>query len=390
MKIEWDKKYTTIAVYAFLVIGAGLLFGAVLLNFSHIWDFLTETIDILLPFTFGIVMAYLLNPFLKLIEKKALFKIQRYKLRRKIGIFITYIVTVILFVLAGWYISPRIAESITAIYNAIPSYLSTLEGWASELNDFFPEGMLPTDIVETLGDITNTIYAWLQSLLPMALNVISSVTSGVMSFALGIIISIYLLYNKETFFAQSKKILYAFFSDKTVEVVISITRDGNKKISSFISGKIIDSLIMGMLCFIGMTIFGMPYALLVSVVVGITNIIPYFGPFIGAIPSFFFILTADPTMALWFLLFILALQQFDGNILGPYILGDSTGLSAFWVIFAIMFFGGQFGVIGMVLGVPIFALLYTVFKGLIEYRLWKKGKPLETTEYTSDKHPLIK
>ncbi len=390
MKIEWDKRYTTIAVYAVIVIGAGLLFAALLINFSHIWDFITETVGILLPFSFGIAMAYLLSPLLRVMEKKALANIKNHVLRRKIGISITYFVTITILVLGGWYISPRIAESITVIYNTIPSYLNTLEGWAGELNRFFPEGVLPEDIAEMLENVTNTIFVALQNLLPQALDIISRFTSGLMSFALGIIISIYLLYHKEKFFAQSKKIMYAFLPDKTVEVIISITRDGNKKISSFITGKILDSLIMGMLCFIGMTIFGMPYALLVSVIVGITNIIPYFGPFIGAIPSFLFILTADPTKALWFALFILALQQFDGNILGPYILGDSTGLSAFWVIFAIMFFGGQFGVLGMVLGVPIFAVIYTAFKGLIEYRLWKKGKPLETSEYTSEKHPLIK
>ncbi|MBQ9109118.1 MAG: AI-2E family transporter, partial [Oscillospiraceae bacterium] len=162
------------------------------------------------------------------------------------------------------------------------------------------------------------------------------------------------------------------------------------KFSGFISGKILDSLIIGILCCIGMTLLDMPYVMLVSVVVGITNVIPYFGPFFGAIPSILFILTVDPIKAVWFAIFILALQQFDGNILGPFILGESIGLSSIWVIFAILFFGKHLGLVGMVFGVPLFAIIYALLKGLVQYCLWKKGKPLDTREYSSDRHPLIK
>ncbi|MBP0963228.1 MAG: AI-2E family transporter [Oscillospiraceae bacterium] len=173
-------------------------------------------------------------------------------------------------------------------------------------------------------------------------------------------------------------------------MAVSTLRDGGNKIGGFISGKVLDSLIIGILCFLGMVIMDIPYVVLVSVVVGVTNIIPYFGPFIGAIPSVMFILTEDPVKAVWFAIFILVLQQFDGNILGPRILGESTGLSSIWVIFAILFFGKHLGFVGMVFGVPLFAIIYALAKGLVQYCLWKRGKPLDTREYVSERHPLIK
>jgi len=173
-----------------------------------------------------------------------------------------------------------------------------------------------------------------------------------------------------------------------VKKLISITHTSNRIFTGFISGKILDSLIIGVLCFIGMSIFNLPMAMLVSVIVGVTNVIPYFGPFIGAIPGALIVFLVDPIKAFWFMLFILALQQFDGNILGPYILGDSIGLPAFWVIFAILVFGSIFGVLGMFIGVPTFAVIYSIIKMWIESRLEKKGMPLSLHEYASEEHPL--
>ena len=204
---------------------------------------------------------------------------------------------------------------------------------------------------------------------------------------IGIILSVYLLFNKETHGAQAKKVAYSLFSEERANNLINNTRFAHRTFGGFISGKIVDSLIIGILCFIGTTVMQTPYALLISVIVGVTNIIPFFGPYLGAIPSGFIILMINPVKCLWFLIFILILQQIDGNIIGPKILGDSTGLSSFWVIFAITLFGGIFGVVGWFLGVPIFAIIYAAVKTFIDTRLERKKLPSDTLYYIgSDYH----
>ena len=194
-------------------------------------------------------------------------------------------------------------------------------------------------------------------------------------------IAIYVLNSKQLFAAQAKKLLYGCLSTRRANIVLDNARFTHRVFGGFINGKLLDSLIIGILCFVGMTALRMPYAMLISVVVGVTNIIPFFGPFIGAIPSGLLILLIDPLKALYFVLFILALQQFDGNILGPKILGDSTGLSSFWVMFAILLAGGLFGFVGMVVGVPLFAVLYSILSGLVCHSLRRRGMPEETQAY---------
>jgi predicted PurR-regulated permease PerM len=210
---------------------------------------------------------------------------------------------------------------------------------------------------------------------------IITIFKSLLNFIIGIIISIYLLVDKERFIAQAKKVLYAFLTRERANNFINNLRYSDKIFGGFISGKIIDSLIIGVLCYIGMLVLRLPYSVLIAVLVGITNIIPYFGPFIGAIPSAFFILMIDPKKCLVFVIFILILQQFDGNILGPKILGDSTGLNSFWVIFSITVFSGLFGILGMFIGVPVFAVIYAAFKTLINKRLEIKHMPVETSYY---------
>ena len=225
--------------------------------------------------------------------------------------------------------------------------------------------------------------------LPLVFNVTKNLTTGLTNLVLGIIISVYFLVGKERFFAQIKKFLYALLPKDLVGRLIDITHTSNRIFSGFISGKILDSLIIGILCFVGMSIFRMPMAMLVSVIVGVTNIIPYFGPFIGAIPSALIVFLVDPIKALWFVVFVVCLQQFDGNILGPRILGDSIGMPAFWVVFSILLFGGYLGVLGMFIGVPTFAVIYSIFKLWTEGRLSRKNLPVDTKSYASKEHPLL-
>ena len=194
-------------------------------------------------------------------------------------------------------------------------------------------------------------------------------------------ISIYVLFSKETFAGQGKKITFALFNTKTANQIIKDTRFISDTFIGFISGKIIDSIIIGFICFAGTSILKMPYALLISVIVGVTNVIPFFGPYLGAIPSTILILMVNPVKCIYFILFILVLQQLDGNFIGPKILGQSTGLSGFWVIFSITIFGGIMGVPGMIIGVPFFAVLYAMIKRLTNRLLLKRGLPSETNKY---------
>ena len=198
---------------------------------------------------------------------------------------------------------------------------------------------------------------------------------------IGLIISVYLLVSKESFAGQSKKIIYAIWEEETANKLISNIRFVNATFGGFINGKLVDSLIIGLICFIGMTLLQLPYPLLISVIVGITNIIPFFGPYLGAIPSIVLILMVNPKQALYFAIFVLILQQFDGNFLGPKILGNKTGLSSFWVIFSITLFGGYWGILGMAIGVPVFAVIYAGIKALVNQQLVKRGFSTNTKDY---------
>ena len=220
------------------------------------------------------------------------------------------------------------------------------------------------------------------------LSYVASITTGVINavkllfnFAIGLVIAIYLLTSKETFIGQAKKIVYTLLPPRYGNVVIHTMRISDQMFGGFISGKILDSAIIGVICYVGLIILRVPYSLLVAVIVGVTNVIPFFGPFIGAVPSVILIALADPIKGLYFLIFVLVLQQVDGNIIGPKILGDSTGLSAFWVVFAILVGGGLFGFMGMLLGVPTFAVIYYLLREAAAYILRKRKLPEETRDY---------
>jgi len=244
------------------------------------------------------------------------------------------------------------------------------------------------------GDVSNGLVTWAtNNLLPQFKDLLTNVTTGVFSFAkgiyniiIGMIVSIYVLYSRETFAAHCKKILYSVFSLEAAEKILGALHFTNDVFQSYISGKILDSVIIGILCYIGCVILRIEYAVLVSFIVGVTNIIPFFGPLIGAIPSALIILTASPMHALVFVIFIIILQQFDGNVLGPKILGDRVGINGFWVLFAILVGAGLFGFKGMLLGVPVFVVLYTFLKYLVDRKLERSGLPVATEEFKTLDH----
>ncbi len=397
MKIEFDKKYFSVAVYAFLVIAASVLFFAAVMNFSDIWAFICKIAGIMTPFFYGFALAYLINPVLHFFEDRVLVKLSggkmKPKLRRGVGILLAYILVFALISIFLWVVIPQVGASVYGIVKNVPDLITNADKYVSETLGSLKRIELPSEIsgkiTSIIEELLIAITELLKNIVPQIIYTTKQITSAVVNTIVGIIISVYLLFSKEKFFAQIKKTLSAFLPADKVKHMTELAHSSHNIFSGFISGKILDSLIIGIICFIGMSIFNMPYAMLISVIVGVTNVIPYFGPFIGAIPSIVLIMFVDPLTALGFAVFILVLQQFDGNILGPKILGDSTGISAFWVIFSVMLFGGLYGFLGMFLGVPVFAVFYAVIRANVEYRLKNKGLSENTHDYSSKDHPIL-
>lgn len=394
MKFRWEKKYLYWGLTAFFVIVLSISFFVLLFNFKGFCAVLNKINQILMPFIVGFVFAYLLCPIMTFFEKKCLLpllkKMNVKKINKKprvLAITLTILLTLAFFTGLLSMVLPQLKQSIEGIIDNSSLYINNLQKWTDKL--LASNETLQKFLTDEFNDINEVSSNWAKNnLLPHMNNILSGLTSGVIDMIVflknifvGLIISIYVLYSKEMFFAQTKKVLYALFPIKGVNRVVEVTRRSHKVFGGFIVGKLIDSLIIGLLCFVGMSIFNMPYPVLISVIIGVTNVIPFFGPFIGAVPSALLILMIDPLTCLYFVIFVLALQQFDGNILGPRILGDSTGLSAFWVIFAILLSGGLFGFIGMVIGVPAFAVIYTLIVEFIEKKLKKHELPVETKVY---------
>ena len=386
MKINWDKKYNTIAVYAFIVVSLSIIFYNVISKLEAFTGKLNEIVGIFQPFMIGFVIAYLLNFILKFYEEK-IFKVKGLNKAKKssirgIGIFLSYITAGIIIYVFMQFVLPQLIESLVGLVNDIPKYVKELTIMAeSQLYDMDINEEYMAIISKKFTELTNLLIQVLTNLLPIIGNGIMSVASSIWNIVLGIIISIYLLIDKEKFFALGKKVTASLFNEKHTRVILDLAKRTNLTFGRFIGGKIVDSAIIGVLTFIILTIFKMPYVLLISVIIGITNVIPFFGPFIGAIPSAIIILFVSPIQAIWFLVIVLVIQQVDGNIIGPKILGDSIGISAFWILFSILVAGKLFGLVGMIIGVPMFALIYSIIKDVIEARLKYKGLPTETTNY---------
>lgn len=397
MKFRFDKKYLYWGLVGAFSIIAGILFYYILFHNESLSNAVSSFIKISMPIIDGLILAYLMTPVLNAIERKLVRPLyekskvpETKKNDKRIRAFSILITLVVIFVVAYEFFSmiiPELIRSIQSIIFQFPMYVSNLTAWAAGLLENNPE---LEGIVNDLFNKSSTMLTDFlnKTVLPRVNSLLISLSTGVIgffkamwNFIIGFIISIYILGSKETFAGQAKKIVYAFFDAPTANQVVSNVRFIHSTFSGFISGKIVDSIIIGIICFACTSVIGTPYAILVSVIIGVTNVIPFFGPWLGAIPSALLILMVNPLQCLYFVILILIIQQFDGNILGPKILGDSTGLSGFWVIFSITIFGGLFGVLGMVVGVPIFAVLYAGFKALVNRQLAKKELPTETQPY---------
>lgn len=398
MKFKLEKKYILRGLTAFLVIAGGILLYYLIFHGANLKNNLNNLLHVTRPVVNGLIIAYVMTPLLNLIDKylqklgeKCKLNIEKHRGKiRGVSILLTALIFIfVIYALIAMLIS-QIVPSIESIVSNFDKYIADLTKWINKIfEDDSQIGVFIQDMIRTYSTEFENLLSTV--VLPQASDLIKSLSLSIISlmkllwnFILGFVISIYLLYNKDILAGQAKKILYAFFKTNTANLVVREVRFVHHTFIGFISGKVVDSIIIGLLCFIGTTIIGTPYAALVSLIIGVTNVIPFFGPYLGAIPCIFFILVVDlahPMNCIYFAIFILLLQQFDGNVLGPKILGDSTGLSGLWVIISITLFGGIFGVFGMVIGVPIFAVLFSVVKRSVNYKLEKKKLPTDTIMY---------
>mgnify|MGYP000397341902 FL=1 len=389
-RFDLQPHYIEWGLTALGVIVACVLVVFVLFRMTMIWGIIKKFFSILSPFIYGFVMAYLLMPVFNMLYRNLQPPMSRkFKNGTRLAkglcsaLTLTFGLAVVGVLL--WMVLPQVISSIVGLVesNLLTNSIQNVTGWIEDTLQNNPQFEAAAQRV--YAEAVAALTAWVKTdMLPQLTNLMSGLLGTLTFFKnvfIGIIIAIYVLNSKQLFAAQAKKLLYGCLSTRRANIVLDNARFTHRVFGGFINGKLLDSLIIGILCFVGMTALRMPYAMLISVVVGVTNIIPFFGPFIGAIPSGLLILLIDPLKALYFVLFILALQQFDGNILGPKILGDSTGLSSFWVMFAILLAGGLFGFVGMVVGVPLFAVLYSILSGLVCHSLRRRGMPEETQAY---------
>lgn len=385
---------------AFCVIVSSVLVFYLLGWLPIIFSMLKKLVSILSPFIYGFVMAYLLMPvfngFYRIIQPKLAQRMKRgTQFAKGLCSILALLVGVAVVGILLWLVLPQLIVSVFSLLESIEIYMDEISSWVAALLKDNP--VIERNFLQLYEQFSAQVIDWVRNIaLPQLVALMTGVVTTVsvlFDLFIGIIIALYILNSKDTFCAQAKKMVYSIFPIKRANRIIKRVAYVHRVFGGFITGKLIDSLIIGVLCFVGLRVlmnFGLmtmdqSYAILISVIIGVTNIIPFFGPFIGAIPSTILILVISPLQALYFVIFVLALQQFDGNILGPKILGNSTGLSSFWVMFAILVFGGIFGFVGMAVGVPLFAVMYSMVTEAINNLLKKRGLCTDTNAYRGPK-----
>ena len=367
------------------VVLTGIAFYMFLANFAEVRRIVGGVVGVLSPFVAGFAIAYLLNIPMRWLEDRVF---SRLRYRRVLSIAVTYLVAAVLLSVLLGSVGPQVIQSVRDLINNVELYLTNLNALMLWMADRF---QIPQEDLQPLflsyRDIVDKAADMLTLALPHVVNFGVALGNGLVTALTALICSVYMLASRDRLLGQIRKVLYACMPTPRAHRVLEISRKANGVFAGFIGGKIIDSAIIGVLCFIGMSLLHMQYAVLISVIVGVTNVIPFFGPFIGAIPSIMILLIVDPWSALKFAIFVLALQQFDGNILGPKILGDSTGLSAIWVLVAIIVGGGLFGFPGMVLGVPAFAVLYSLASDWVAAKLKQRGLDADGNPLAAEKEP---
>jgi len=394
---KWNNKYLSIALYSVLAFTACLFVYLFIMHFSAFISIITEIFSILSPIVYGFIIAYLINPILNIIERifsSPKIKEISHKTKRVFALVAAYL---LIFSLIGVFIliiTPQLIESLTAIINNLGTFSKTFLSWAENVIKDFTDLLKDVpyisdqreELMVQLREAINSSVDFVKELVPGIIKFLTTFSIEIVNLFVGFIISIYMLYDKEKFIAQTKKIVCASFSLSFSKKLINFGRNLNETIGNFISGKILDCIIVGCLIFIALSIFSIPYALLISVIIAITNFIPFFGPFIGVVPCAIILIMVDPMSVIWFVIIDFVVQQIDGNIIGPKIVGRSIGLGAFWVIVGLLISGGIFGIWGMLLGAPVFAVIYNLLSSFFKRRLQKKALPDSTEYYYTYEH----
>ena len=385
------KPYLYGMLAGFGAISLSILFFFLIYRFQGFGDAISKLTGILMPFIYGAVIAYLLKPVCNCVENflRRLLPEKMGAAANMLAVTISLLFGILVVYALIMMIVPQLITSVTTLYYTARNNLNDFVDWASH-QEIIASNQKLLDFIETsydnLQDMLDNIVR--TKLVPSMQSLLSGAALGVMSFVtflkniiIGVIVSVYLLASRKKFGQQCKMILYSLIKPRWADIILEEILYADKMFGGFINGKILDSAIIGVLCYIACLIFKFPSALLVSVIIGVTNVIPFFGPFIGAIPATLLILIQNPIKALWFVLFVLVLQQVDGNIIGPKILGNTTGLSSFWVLFAILLFGGLWGFVGMIIGVPLFAVIYDVLKKFVFHGLRRNQEMELVTTY---------
>mgnify|MGYP002108271963 FL=1 len=373
------KPYLYGMLAGFGAISLSIIFFFLIYRFDGFGDAISTLTGILMPFIYGAVIAYLLKPVCNTIEAflRRFIPEKMKGLINALSVTFTILFGLLLIYALCMMIIPQLITSVTTLYYTAQANITKFMYWANHL-EFIEKNEQIMELLNSAYAALNTnLDTWIKNtLLPSMQNILSGAALGVLNvvvvlknLVIGIIVAVYMLASRKRFVQQGKMVLYSVVKPRWASLITEEVKYADKMFGGFINGKILDSAIIGVLCYIGCLIFKFPSALLVSVIIGVTNVIPFFGPFIGAIPATLLILIQNPIKALWFVLFVLVLQQADGNIIGPKILGNTTGLSSFWVLFAILLFGGLWGFAGMIVGVPLFAVIYDVIKKLVIHGL---------------------
>ena len=395
MREEHDRRYFKWGLTALVVIFISILLVVIFTNLPGFFALLGSIGKILSPLVSGIVIAFLLNPIFNFIDLRLRPLLLKRGMQEKKAKTLSRAVALVFAFLFGGFIVyaffamlvPQLYESVMSIVESAPTYYQSLEKWAVNILEGNPE--IRTYVEKALETIQTYVQNWVKtSFLSDVQKVLATLTTSVMAvvksitnFIIGLVASIYILWSKDTFQAQAKKMVVAAFKPAAADHLLDLGSSINRIFSGFIIGKIIDSAIIGVLCYICMALMKMPYTALIATIVGVTNVIPVFGPFIGAVPSALIILLVDPLQAFYFVIFIIVLQQVDGNVIGPKILGNTVGISGFWVLISITVAASIFGFAGMLLGVPVFAVIYLIISDIVNSALRRKNKTTVTDDY---------
>lgn len=388
---NFQSKVKIVSKHIFMLIVGVILLTFAIYQYPKLRSIVEDANGILAPVYYGIAIAYLLDPLSKSFRKRLAPPLRKYRkgesLAKGLAITLSMVTGILIVVALIWLIIPGLVDSITVIVEEMPKQVDNFLAWLEKHTQ--GESMLMENLSMVVTKASSAVENWLRTdLITTVGDVVTAITTGVIdvvmfffNLLIGIVVAVYVMVDKEKFLGQSKKLIYTLFKEETGDTIVETARHGHKIFGGFLYGKILDSAIVGVITFIVLTILRTPYSLLVSVIVGITNIIPFFGPFIGGIPSAILILLANPLQGLYFIIFIIIMQQIDGNIIGPKILGNTTGISEFWVTFALLLFGGIFGFIGMIVGVPAFAVVYYAVVQFMNKKLIKKGLPVDSELY---------